>query len=240
MAAEGAEEPLIVRKLISDEPPEVRAGFITKVYGILTAQLLLTAAIAAPFVLSPSLKAWVQMHGFPLVILVSVLNIAFLFAMTCPCGCERNMRTFPTNYILLGGFTATEGLLVGVCCAQYTVGSVALAVAATGVLVGGLTAYAFWTKTDFTGFGPYLFAATLVLLFFGLFLMFVQSPFMHKVYCCLGILVFSFYLIFDTQLIVGKGQCALGIDDYVFGALQLYIDIIQLFLYILQLIGSRD
>jgi len=235
-----AAEPLLERKVVSEEPPEIRAGFITKVYGILCAQLLLTAAIAAPFVLSAGVKAFVHVHGFPLVILAVVLNIGFLFAMTCPCGCERNMRTFPTNYLLLAGFTATEGFLVGVCCAQYTVASVAISVAATGLLVGALTAYAFFTKTDFTGFGPYLLAASLVLMIFGLFLAFVSSPFMHKVYCCLGILVFSFYLIFDTQLIVGKGKCSLGVDDYVFAALQLYIDIIQLFLYILQLFGSRD
>mmetsp|Transcript_42033 Transcript_42033/g.130955 ORF Transcript_42033/g.130955 Transcript_42033/m.130955 type:complete len:242 (+) Transcript_42033:91-816(+) len=233
-------DPLIERKLVSDEPPEIRSGFITKVYGILTAQLLLTAAVASPFVLSQTAKSWVQIHGFPLVIVAVVLNALFMFAMMCPCGCERNMRSFPLNYFLLAGFTATEGFLVGVCCAQYTVGSVAVAVAATGVLVGALTAYAFTTKSDFTDFGPYLLAASVVLCIFGLFLIFLRCPLLEKVYCCLGILVFSFYLIFDTQLIVGRGRNALGVDDYVFGAMMLYIDIIQLFLYILQLFGSRD
>mmetsp|Transcript_135582 Transcript_135582/g.377592 ORF Transcript_135582/g.377592 Transcript_135582/m.377592 type:complete len:241 (+) Transcript_135582:80-802(+) len=240
MAATSDSEPLIGRKLISDEPPEIRAGFIAKVYGILSVQLMLTAAIAAPFVLSDSVKAFVKMHGFPLVIFAVVLNLCFLFAMMCPCGCERNLRIFPINYLLLGGFTVTEGLLVGVCCAQYSVASVGLSVACTAVLVAGLTAYAMYTKTDFTGLGPYLFAGCMVLFFFGFFLMFVQSPLLHKVMCCLGILVFSFYLIYDTQLIVGGGQCELGVDDYAYGALQLYIDIIQLFLYILQLFGDRE
>lgn len=72
------------------------------------------------------------------------------------------------------------------------------------------------------------------------FCIFLPFPFAHKVLCCLGILVFSFYLIYDTQMVMGNGQLALGIDDYVFGALQLYIDIVQIFLYILQLIGRRD
>uniref|UniRef100_A0A7S2FID7 Uncharacterized protein n=1 Tax=Alexandrium andersonii TaxID=327968 RepID=A0A7S2FID7_9DINO len=240
MAAMDDEARPLEHKLVSEEPPEIRAGFITKVYGILTAQLLLTAAIAAPLVLNSAIKDWVKAHGMPLVILATLLNIGLLFAMMCPCGCEKNMRTFPTNYILLGCFTATEGFLVGVCCVQYTLSSVLLAVVCTGVLVGGLTAYAFFTKTDFTGFGPYLFAACLVLMIFGLFAMLFPFPLMHKVYCCLGILVFSFYLIFDTQLIVGKGQCSLTVDDYVFGALQLYLDIIQLFLYILSLLGNRE
>mmetsp|Transcript_30704 Transcript_30704/g.94393 ORF Transcript_30704/g.94393 Transcript_30704/m.94393 type:complete len:242 (-) Transcript_30704:189-914(-) len=233
-------EPLLQRKHISEEPPEIRSGFITKVYGILCAQLLLTALVATPFVTSASMRAFVYTHGLPLVILVSILNIVFLFALTCPCGCEKNMRTFPLNYLLLGGFTVTEGVLVGVCCTQYTVTSVLFAVVATAALVGGLSLYAVFTKTDFTGCGPYLFAACLVLLIFGLFTAFLPFPFAHKIYCCLGILLFSFFLIFDTQLIMGKGEYSLSIDDYVFAALQLYIDIIQLFLYILQLFGDRE
>mmetsp|Transcript_126673 Transcript_126673/g.352969 ORF Transcript_126673/g.352969 Transcript_126673/m.352969 type:complete len:239 (+) Transcript_126673:93-809(+) len=238
MAAFGDDrEPLMGSKPISEEPPEIRSGFIAKVYGILSAQLVLTAIIAAPFVLSDAVKAWVALHGLPLVIGVTVLNIGFLISMVC---CEKNLRTFPTNYLLLAGFTVSEGVLVGVCCAFYSVASVLLAVVCTAALVGSLTAYAMYTKTDFTGMGPYLFAGCMVLIFFGIFLMFLPFPIMHKVYCCLGILLFSFYLIFDTQMIVGKGQCSLGVDDYVFGALQLYIDIIQIFLYILSLVGDRD
>jgi len=227
-------------KLIAHEPPEVRSGFITKVYGILTAQLVLTAACAAPFVTDQALRAWVKVHGFPLVIGVTILNILFLCFLICPCGCEKNMRTFPTNYLLLGGFTITEGLLVGVVCASYTVDSVVFAVFATGVLVFGLSMYAMTTKSDFTGMGPYLFAGMLVLMMFGLFAFFLPFPIMHKIYCCIGILLFSFYLIYDTQMIMGKGELAIGIDDYVFAALQLYMDIIQLFLFILQLFGNRD
>merc|ERR1712032_739354 len=128
---------------------------------------------------------------------------------------------------------------VGVICCASTVNSVLYAVLATGFLVGGLTFYAITTKSDFTGMGVYLFAAMLVLMTFGFFCMFVASPLMHKIYCGLGIFAFSFYLIYDTQLVMGNGELRLGIDDYVFAALQLYLDIIQLFLYILQLVGDR-
>lgn len=240
MAQQADEErPMYERKLIRDEIPEVRAGFITKVYGILFFQLLLTAAIAAPFVVVPSVNAFARSFGLPLLIFATILNLVFLCFMVCPCGCQENMRTVPTNYLLLFGFTATEGFLVGVICAHYTVASVLLAVVATAVVVGGLTAYAMLTKRDFTGLGPYLFAGLLVLMIFGLFAMLFPFPIMHKVYCCLGILLFSFYLIYDTQLIMGKGEQCIGIDDYVWAALQLYIDIIQMFMYILQLFGDR-
>lgn len=227
-------------KPIGLEPPEIRSGFIQKVYCILSAQLLLTALVAAPFVLNEDMKLFVKQHGLPLVIGVTVLNILFLCFLICPCGCQENMRKYPLNFCLLGGFTITEGLLVGVVCAFYTLGSVLLAVVATAFLVGGLTIYAMVTKTDFTDMGGYLFAGLLVLMIFGVFVMFFPYPIMHKIYCCLGILLFSFFLIYDTQMITGQGEIQLGVDEYVFGALQLYIDIIQLFMYILQLVGDRD
>jgi len=235
----GENEPLYRGKCIGDEPPEIRSGFIQKVYSILTAQLLLTALVATPFVTNEACKAFVRHYGFPLVIAVTVLNIVFLCMMICPCGCQNNMRTFPTNYLLLGGFTVTEGLLVGIVCSFYTMASILLAVFATSMLVGGLTIYAMVTETDFTDMGGYLFCGLMVLMIFGILVMFFPFPFMHKVYCCFGILLFSFYLIYDTQMITGKGEIQLGVDEYVFGALQLYIDIIQLFLFILQLFGDR-
>jgi len=224
------------QRLLKDEPSEIRNGFIRKVYGILSAQLLLTAAVAAPLVKDGEVRTWIHSHGESLVIGVSVLNIVLICAMAC---CRTATRSFPTNYIMLFAFTATEGFLVGVICSAYTVDSVLYAVIATGILVGALTVYAITTKSDFTGMGVYLFAFLLVLLIFGLFCWIFPSKIMEQVYCCLGILLFSFYLIFDTQLIMGKGELRLGIDDYVFAALNLYLDIIQLFLYILQLFGER-
>eukprot|EP00927_Polykrikos_kofoidii_P086316 TRINITY_DN9631_c0_g2_i1.p1 TRINITY_DN9631_c0_g2~~TRINITY_DN9631_c0_g2_i1.p1 ORF type:complete len:268 (+),score=23.68 TRINITY_DN9631_c0_g2_i1:75-806(+) len=237
----GADQvPLLNSKLIADQSQEIRAGFISKVYGILSAQLFLTAAVASPFVVCPPVRSWVVSAGFPFVLGVLILNMALMCFMVCPCGCEGNLRKYPLNYVLLFTFTITEGVLVGVICAGYTLNSVVFAVIATAVLVLGLTGYAMYTKTDFTGFGAYLFAGLCVLSIFSVFALFFPFPFLHTVIACFGILLFSFYLIYDTQQIMGKGEIALSVDEYAYGALSLYIDIIQLFIYILQLFGSRD
>merc|ERR1712232_758919 len=211
------------------------------VYGILAAQLLVTAAVGAPFVFVDSVKRFLATpSGFPVLIGVTVLNMILLCAMVCPCGCQKNMRRFPLNFILLGAFTLTEGCLVGVCCSMYDIMTVLLAVVLTAALVVVLTLYAKFTKRDFTGFGPYLTVALFGMMFFGLMAMFIHVPMLQKIYCCVGIVLFSFYLIYDAQMIMGKGELALTVDDYVFGALTLYIDIIQIFLYILQMLGGRD
>jgi len=70
-------------------------------------------------------------------IAITIVNVLFMCFLICPCGCEKNMRTFPTNYLLLGGFTITEGLLVGIVCAHYTAASIFFAVIACAVVVGG-------------------------------------------------------------------------------------------------------
>ena len=56
-------------------------------------------------------------------------------------------------------------------------------------------------------------------------------------YCAIGVLLFSIYLIVDTQLIVNKN--GLSKEDYILGALILYMDIVTIFIYILQLLGGN-
>ena len=55
-----------------------------------------------------------------------------------------------------------------------------------------------------------------------------------------GVFVFGIYLIVDTQMIVGGKHVELSVDEYVLAAMLLYVDIVQIFLYILRLLGNRD
>ena len=71
--------------------------------------------------------------------------------------------------------------------------------------------------------------------------MFVSSPLTHKLYAGMGAMLFSMYIVYDTQLIMGgkSRQFQYSLDDYCIAALNIYVDIIQLFLYLLQLFGDR-
>ena len=143
---------------------------------------------------------------------------------------------------------------------------VMIAVGVTVVVVLGLTLFAFQTKWDFTGAAPYMMVALLCLLMFGL----IGGIWLRRywtfniIYAILGTLLFSFYLVFDTQLIIGgkhrKYQCVAsrgraggggggaagtdsrvarryGLDDFIFAALSLYLDVVNLFLMILSIVG---
>ena len=61
---------------------------------------------------------------------------------------------------------------------------------------------------------------------------------MQLIYACLGALIFSIYLIYDTQLVIGKGTFSYSLDDAYLAAIQLYLDVINLFLFILQILGG--
>ena len=218
---------------------DVRHGFVRKVYSILFVQLLLTSGIAAPFVLmdQSTITTFVRANVW---LLWTSLALSFTFMIIFACF-PSLMRRYPWNYGILLLFTATQGLFVGLICATYTVQSVLVAVVTVTGITLALTLFALQTKWDFTGWGPYLLVATLVLLVFGIFVAIFNDRIAEKVYAGLGTLLFSFYLVYDTQMIAGGNhrKHQFNVDDYAMAAICLYIDIIQLFLYILSLFGNR-
>jgi len=226
-----------VAQMLSDGVPvDVRAGFIRKVYMLLAVQLLLTAAIAAP--IASADQQWVLAHR-------QLCNAAMMGSIAAVigvgCCCQEVARKFPQNYLFLFFVTACEAVMVGFVCAAYTGQSVLLAAGMTSGIFLGLSMYAMTTTTDFTGMGGYLSAAITGLLMILLFGMFFPSPFLQTLIGGCGAILFSFYIVYDTQLIVGgkHSKNQFSVDDYVFAALNIYLDIINLFLYILSLFGDR-
>lgn len=226
---------------------KVRHGFIRKVYGIVGTQLLMTTVITIAIMKAGS--DWLRLHHsmvFGLILLSLFLTIGTMCIFCCA---PQLMRKSPQNYVILFLFTLAESIVVGLVSVQYTTASVAMAFGILTVVVFGLTIFACQTKIDFTGCGPYLFVGMLCLFAFGFF-MWLGSYFLpyedmktlHLLYACGGALLFSFYIVYDTQLIVGgkHHQAAIGIDDYAFAAISLYLDIVQLFLFLLQIFGQRN
>ena len=122
-----------------------------------------------------------------------------------------------------------------VFCSFFDPKDVIVAAILTIAVTAGLTVYAIRTKTDFTYLGGLLFAFSFLLVFTVAFYFWIHVT---VFWIMLGILIYSLYIIFDTQLIMGQLGLEYNIDDYCLAALNLYIDIIYLFIRILQLIGG--
>lgn len=215
---------------------EVRNGFIRKVYGILSAQLIITTAVAAP--ISRMEPSWIQANaGY----CQAAMLLSLVLVLSVSICCQKVTRMVPFNYIFLLVVTVCYGVMVGFICALYTTQSVLMATGLTAGIFIGLTIYACTTKSDFTGMGGYLMAALIGLTLSSFVCMFLPySPLAQKAMAGFGATLFSMYIVFDTQLICGgKHKQSFGVDDYVFAALNIYLDIINLFLYLLQLFGNR-
>ena len=108
-----------------------------------------------------------------------------------------------------------------------------------GVTIG-VTAYACFTKRDYTTCGGSLFGLLIGGVLFAVFMgIFYHSRPVQVVVCLIFIIIYTFYIVYDTQLIAGGGRWKLSYDDYIIGAMFLYIDIIGLFIYVLSLIGGK-
>jgi len=214
----------------------VRRGFIKKVYSILSGQLLVTMAIMGFFFIQPvreysTHNPWIFWVAF-------AASFACLIALSCFEGVRRN---FPGNLICLGVFTVVEGIMLGSVVATFKADEVMIALGITVILVS-LTLFALQTKIDFTAMGGILMIAVLSLFLFGIFAAIFQDRVTNIVYASLGAFIFSCYIVFDTQLMLGgKHKYALDPEEYIFASLNLYLDVINLFLFILSIIqNSRN
>ncbi len=100
-----------------------------------------------------------------------------------------------------------------------------------------LIIFAMQTKWDFTAYRGILFVCLIVLFIFGIVAICIPGKVTHLIYASLGALLFSVYLVYDTQMMLGgKHKYSISPEEYIFAALTLYLDIINIFQYILSLV----
>lgn len=245
--SDGDNESMPLRGQSMDDKMDVmtRHGFIRKVFGIVGLQLLVTIGIAYPFAAYPEQAKMMVMQYQGLLILAMMMPMILM----CYSMCQPHiMREYPKNYVFLSIYTLCFGVIVGMSCFGKDTKTIFLAVGITAAIVISLTAFAMQTSYDFSGSGPYLMCAFFCMFLTSLMLMFASSfsggagfKTAHMVMSGLFAILFSFYIVYDVQLISGgkHQQMRFGLDEYAFAALVLYMDIINLFLHILSLLGDR-
>ncbi len=156
--------------------------------------------------------------------------------------CQWQRKVFPLNIALFGLFTFISGLFWGPTLAFYLLaGEGAILVNALGLttcIFVGLTVYTLTSKTDFSFMGGALtigiFSLFGLILFGWLFGGFADG--MHFLICVGAVILFSGFVLYDTSRILHHYRT----DEYVVGALALYLDFVLMLWYILQLLGRRD
>ena len=219
------------KPLLDECSSHVRAGFVKRVYALLALQLLLTGAITAGVVLSPDARAFVTRTPETIV----AAGVVGLF-VSCPLVAYRDRH--PLNLLLLHLFTLCQSCVVAGVCAVYASAGAGLAVleafACTVGIFGALSLWVHVSRRDFAPLAPLLFAGLAALLMLGLVGVFVPSLFMQSAIAALGVVVFSGLVLYDTSLMLRT----MTPDDTVLAVVQLYLDFVNLFLYLLQLLQT--
>lgn len=214
------------------ECPKDRNSFISKVYSILTSQLFITTLFIFLACESKTYQLFIKAH-FTFFISCSIIA----FVLLCVLFCFKSInRAFPYNFILLVTFTICKSLAISSICAFYEPSFVFVSGLATFLMTLALTVYACTTQTDFTVLrGIMVIFAFMVFFIFLLCWRLGLGDAYHYLYCPLAVALYGVYLVYDTQLIVGEKRHKLSYDDYVLGAVVLYVDVVGIFLHLLKI-----
>ncbi|XP_054888137.1 protein lifeguard 3-like [Poeciliopsis prolifica] len=220
------------------ESTSIRHAFIRKVYLILTVQLAFTFAVVGIFTFVDPVKMFVTQY--PAIYWAS-FAVFFLVYCILIC-CKEPRRRFPLNLLLLGIFTVALSCMAGTVSSYYETKAVIIAMGITGVVCIAVTVFCFQTKVDFTSCGGFLCIAAVLLMIIGIVTSIVLSfqyvPWLHMLYAAIGAIVYTLFLVYNTQLLIGNRELAISPEEYIYGALSLYVDIVHIFLFILQVSGA--
>ena len=172
------------------------------------------------------------------------VNAGLMLLTAIKLGGNKGLRDGRWGYPLLALFTLLESVSVGTYASFFKGSTVTLAAAMTGVTVAGMTAYAMrpGKENDMTARGQMLHGSLWGLFAMGIAGFFVRDKWLQLAYSWAGCILFSGFLVFDTQRVMGgkQRQNVLSPDDPIAGAMELYLDVVILFQHILRLLGSGD
>ena len=216
-------------------------SYMLSVYNYMASGVLLTGIIAmlfAPYAGQVLLSA--SGRGMSMLGWIIILSpLAIVFAMSF--GAQR-MRT-STLQLLFWAFAGLMGLSMSTLFLAYTGVSIAQTFFATAAAYLGLSLYGYTTKRDLSGFGTFLIMGVVGILVAMLVNMFLQSSAMALAISAIGVLLFAGLTAYDTQRIKSLYFQVAGTDmagkTVIMGALQLYLDFINMFQFLLMFMGNR-
>ncbi len=208
---------------------EDRATLVRRTYGLVFISVIVTALGVAFCLSQPSLFEAVAEHP-----------IITMLAMFAPLWMAMQARrSYPRNVLLTLIFTFIEGIFIGpflLYAEQRSPGIIGQAGIITLTTFGGLSLYALVSKRDFSAWRSFFMVGLLVLIVTSFISFFFPSTLVSLWIAAGTVLVFSGLLVFDTWRILRSGQYTA--DDYVPAAVNIYLDLLNLFLAVVSLLGG--
>ena len=211
-------------------------SYMLSVYNYMASGVLLTGIVALLFANS-GLAA--QVLTTPLRWLIILAPLGFVMAMSF----GLNRMSTGTLQTLFWAFAVSMGLSMSSIFLVYTGVSIAQTFFAVAAGFLGLSLYGYTTKRDLSGFGTFLIMGVVGLLVAMLINLFLQSPAMMLAISAIGVLLFAGLTAYDTQKIKSMYAYVAGTDMMgkvvIMGALNLYLDFVNMFTFLLSFMGDR-
>lgn len=213
-------------------------SYMLSVYNYMASGVLLTGVVALLFA-SSGMAA--SVFTGPGILKYIVMFAPLLFVMVLSFGINRLSTVAAQG--LFWAYAAVMGVSLSYIFLAYTGTSIAQTFFATAAAFAGLSLWGYTTKKDLSGFGTFLIMGVVGLLVASLINIFMKSNAMSLVISGVGVLLFAGLTAYDTQKIKSMYAQVAGTDmmgkSVVMGALNLYLDFINMFMFLLRLFGDR-
>jgi FtsH-binding integral membrane protein len=233
---------------------------MNKVYGLMSVGMLLTGAVAwavagmsvsgVPMEGAVQIGADRYLTAFGAAIYTSPLKWLVMFApliMVFGFGAVLNRLSVAGAQLYFYVYAAVMGLSISSIFLVFTGQSIAQTFLVTAIAFAALSLYGYTTKKDLSAMGTFLFMGVIGLVLASLVNLFLQSDALMFAISAIGVLVFAGLTAYDTQNIKTTylQHAQAGDSDWlgkaaIMGALQLYLDFINMFMFLLQFMGNRD
>ena len=218
-------------------------AYMNRVYGLMAMAMVITGGVAFAIGSSPALLS--AIFGSPLKWVVMFAPLVVVFAF----GSMINRMSVGTAQMVFWLFSALMGASISFIFAAYTGISIAQTFFVTAIAFGGLSLYGYTTKRDLSALGAFLVMGLIGLIVASIVNIFLASSALHFAVSVIGVLIFAGLTAYDTQQIkneyLGMSQMGPEGEAYlqkgaIMGALRLYLDFINLFMFLLQFLGNRE
>ncbi|MEI4486903.1 Bax inhibitor-1/YccA family protein [Frigidibacter sp. MR17.14] len=214
---------------------------MNKVYGTMSVGMLITALVA--WAVGTNEQMLAMIFGTPLkwVVMFAPLIVVFAFSAMI------NKMSAAAAQLVFYGYAALMGLSISFIFAAYTGVSIAQTFLVTAIAFAGLSLYGYTTKKDLSGFGTFLVMGLIGLIVASVVNIFLASSAVAFAISVIGVLLFAGLTAFDTQNIkvtylqhAQYGDQEWMAKSAIMGALQLYLDFLNMFMFLLQFLGNRE
>ena len=214
---------------------------MNKVYGLMSVGMLLTGGVAWAVGTNDAMVA--AIFGTPLKWVVMFAPLIMVFAF----GALINRLSVAAAQLFYYAYAAMMGLSLAFIFAVYTQTSIAQTFLVTAIAFAGLSLYGYVTKRDLSAFGTFLMMGLIGLIVASIVNIFLASSALAFAISVIGVLIFAGLTAWDTQSIKNDyiAHAQMGDSDWlgksaIMGALRLYLDFINMFMFLLQFLGNRE